>query len=79
MIRPFSSAPSLLALTVSIGLASCAVSDPTQFHALSRQTPPRSPTASASIATTGMDATSIGGVGVEPVIVPGHALADPGQ
>jgi uncharacterized protein len=57
---------------VSLGLAGCAVSDPTQFYALSRETPPRSSTASASIAMTGMDATSIGGIGVGPVIMPGY-------
>jgi len=69
-IRPIG--PSLLALTVSIGLASCAVSDPTQFYALSRETPPRSSTASASIAMSSMDATGIGGIGVGPVIMPGY-------
>jgi len=68
--RPFG--PSLLALAVSIGLASCAVTDPTQFYALSQKTPPRSSTASAAIAMSSMDATGIGGIGVGPVTMPGY-------
>jgi uncharacterized lipoprotein YmbA len=63
---------SLLALTASIGLASCAVSDPTQFYALSRVAAPRASTASASIAMSSVGGTGIGGIGVGPVIVPGY-------
>jgi uncharacterized lipoprotein YmbA len=63
---------SLLALTASIGLASCAVSDPTQFYALSRAAAPRASTASASIAMSSVDGAGIGGIGVGPVIVPGY-------
>src|SRR4029077_20713279 len=63
---------SLLALTASIGLASCAVSDPTQFYALSRAAAPRPLPASASIAMSRVDGTGIAGIGVGPVIVPGY-------
>jgi uncharacterized protein len=63
---------SLLALTASIGLSSCAVSDPTQFYALSRAAAPPASTASASIAMSSVDGTGIVGVGVGPVTVPGY-------
>jgi len=72
MIRRRPIGPSLLALTVSIALASCAVSDPTQFYTLSRETAPRSSTAGAAIASSSVDATGSVGIGVGPVIVPGY-------
>jgi len=62
----------LFALTVSIGLSSCAVSDPTQFYTLSRATPPHASTATVSMAMRSVDATGIVGIGVGPVMMPGY-------
>jgi len=72
MTRGWRIARSLLALTVSIGLSSCAVSDPTQFYTLSRATPPRASTATDSIAMSSVDRTGIVGIGVGPVMMPGY-------
>jgi uncharacterized protein len=62
----------VLALIASVGLSSCAVSDPTQFYALSRAAAPPASTASASVAMSRVDATRIVGIGVGPVTVPGY-------
>jgi len=72
MIRRRPIGLSLLALTISIGLASCAVSDPTQFYTLSRETAPRSSTNSAEVASSSVDATGVVGIGVGPIIMPGY-------
>ena len=72
MTRGWRIARRLLALTVSIGLSSCAVSDPTLFYILSRATPPRASTATVSIAMSSVDRTGIVGIGVGPVMMPGY-------
>jgi uncharacterized lipoprotein YmbA len=68
----------LLGLTASIGLAGCAVSDPTQFYTL-RQAAASSPTAesvertaSASVSRSRVAATGAVGIGVGPVLLPGY-------
>ena len=62
----------LLTLAVSLGLASCAVTDPTQYYTLG-QAPARSAesTARASIARRSAAGAAVG-IGVGPVIVPGY-------
>ena len=63
----------LLGLAASIGLASCAVSDPTQFYTLApagnRSTAPR---ATASTQRSTVPGTGTVGIGVGPVILPGY-------
>jgi uncharacterized protein len=68
----------LLGLTASIGLAGCAVSDPTQFYTLG-QAAAGSPiaenverTASASASRSRVAATGAVGIGVGPVLLPGY-------
>jgi uncharacterized lipoprotein YmbA len=68
----------LLGLTASIGLAGCAVSDPTQFYTLG-QAAASSPTAesverkaSASTSQSRVAATGAVGIGVGPVLLPGY-------
>jgi uncharacterized protein len=68
----------LLNLTASIGLAGCAVSDPTQFYTLG-QAAASSPTAksverkaSASTSWSRVAATGPVGIGVGPVILPSY-------
>lgn len=68
----------LLGLTASIGLAGCAVSDPTQFYTLG-QAAARSPTAesvarkaSASTSRSSVAATGAVAIGVGPVLLPGY-------
>lgn len=68
----------LLGLTASIGLAGCAVSDPTQFYTLG-QAAASSPTAesverkaSASTSRSRVAATGAVGIGVGPVLLPGY-------
>jgi uncharacterized protein len=68
----------LLGLTASIGLAGCAVSDPTQFYTLG-QAAASSPTAesverkaSASTSWSSVAATGPVGIGVGPVILPSY-------
>ena len=76
-MNPRAAARRLLALAVSIGLAGCAVTDPTQFYALSRPVA-ASPESrvSASIASTpsptGADTTSAVSIGVGPVTTPSY-------
>lgn len=72
MMRSRPIGPSLLALIASIGLASCAVSDPTQFYTLSREAAPPSSAASGSIARSSLDATGTVGIGIGPIIMPGY-------
>ena len=68
----------LLGLTASIGLAGCAVSDPTQFYTLG-QAAASSPTAesverraSASTSRSSVAAAGPVGIGVGPVILPSY-------
>jgi hypothetical protein len=68
----------LLGLTASIGLAGCAVSDPTHFYTLG-QAAASSPTAesverkaSASTSRSRVAATGTVGIGVGPVLLPGY-------
>jgi uncharacterized lipoprotein YmbA len=68
----------LLGLTASIGLAGCAVSDPTQFYTIG-QAAASSPTAenverkaSASTSRSSVAATGAVGIGVGPVLLPGY-------
>jgi hypothetical protein len=68
----------LLGLTASIGLAGCAVSDPTQFYTFG-QGAASSPTAesvertaSASTSRSRVAATGAMGIGVGPVLLPGY-------
>ena len=68
----------LLGLTASIGLAGCAVSDPTQFYTLGPAAA-SSPTAesverkvSASTSRSRVAATGAVGIGVGPVLLPGY-------
>jgi len=67
----------LLGLAVSIGLAGCAVADPTKFYALRQPVAASAQSSvSASIASTpppsNPDSTSAVSIGVGPVITPGY-------
>src|ERR671936_2230343 len=68
----------LLGLAASLGLAGCAVSDPTQYYALGRTAPSSTAAGSTEFSASpstlrspvaGTDAVTIG---VGPVIVPGY-------
>ncbi len=62
----------LLTLAVSLGLASCAVTDPTQYYTLG-QTPARSAESTARASTERRSAAGAAvGIGVGPVIIPGY-------
>src|SRR5262245_61061596 len=62
----------LLGLAVSLGLAACAVSDPTQFYTL-RQDAARSAASRTSASPQGNAAEGgAAGIGVGPVILPGY-------
>jgi uncharacterized lipoprotein YmbA len=68
----------LLGLVASIGLAGCAVSDPTQFYTLgqasanSRTAENVERTASSSTSRSSVAATGAVGIGVGPVLLPGY-------
>ena len=62
----------LLTLAASLGLASCAVTDPTQYYALG-QAPARSVESTARASTERSNAAGAAvGIGVGPVIIPGY-------
>lgn len=62
----------LLTLAASLGLASCAVTDPTQYYTLG-QAPARSVESTARASTERSNAAGAAvGIGVGPVIIPGY-------
>jgi uncharacterized protein len=63
----------LLGLTVSLSLAGCAVSDPTQYYTLAQAGAPTAErTATASTAEGGVGQTTNVSIGVGPIIVPAY-------
>jgi uncharacterized lipoprotein YmbA len=63
----------LLSLAVCLGLASCAVSDPTQYFTLAQAPAPTAErTATASTAEGGVGQTTNVSIGVGPVIIPAY-------
>src|SRR5262249_53903974 len=67
----------LFGLAAFIGLAGCAVNDPTQFYALGRTAPPSTTARSAESPTAANPRTGVPGsgavsIGVGPVIMPGY-------
>jgi uncharacterized protein len=63
----------LLSLAVCLGLASCAISDPTQYFTLAQAPAPTAErTATASTAEGGVGQTTNVSIGVGPVIIPAY-------
>ncbi len=62
----------LLGLTVSIGLAGCAVSDPTQYYTLGQAAAVRAESRESASPRSDVAAAGTVGIGVGPVIMPGY-------